>query len=102
MTPGFGFDMAYRVNFENATADYRLTRSANEVQLFEKGQPPQTLKFDGPDGYVGELQHLVDCIESGRPPTVVTAADGVSAVEICEAEERSIREGREVVLGDAR
>lgn len=101
MTPGFGFDMAYRVNFENATADYRLTRSASEVKLFEKGQPPRMLKFDGPDGYVGELQHLVDCIAANKPPTVVTAADGVSAVEICEAEEESIRTGWEVALAGA-
>jgi predicted dehydrogenase len=48
---------------------------------------------------VGELRHLLECIETGRPPSVVTAADGLSAVEICEAEERSVQSGQWVSLG---
>jgi hypothetical protein len=39
---------------------------------------------------VRELSHLLESIRSGHQPTVVTADDAVSAVEICEAEERSI------------
>jgi predicted dehydrogenase len=40
----------------------------------------------------------VECIREGRPPQVVTAADGASAVEICEAEEQSIRTRSVVAL----
>jgi len=94
MTPGFGFNMSYTVNFEKATADYDLARGADALKIFEQGQPPHVVKNDGPDGYAGEITHLIEAIETGKPPTVVTAQDGVSAVEICEAEERSIKTGQ--------
>jgi len=98
MTEGFGFNMSYTVILENATADYDLARGADALKLFEKGQEPRTLKLEGKDGYVGELKYLLECIRSGRPPSVVTARDGVSAVEICEAEERSVKAGRNIII----
>ncbi|MHB8520454.1 MAG: Gfo/Idh/MocA family protein [Limisphaerales bacterium] len=98
MASGFGFNMSYTVNFENATADYDLARGADALRLFEKGKPPRTVKCEGIDGYVGELTHLIDSIRSGRPPSLVTAQDGLSAVEICEAEEQSIKTGHAVSL----
>jgi predicted dehydrogenase len=98
MGPGHGFNMAYTVVFEKATVDYDLVRGPEALRVFEQGQPPRTVKPEGVDGYVGELKHMVDAIRSGRPPTVVTAADALSAVEICEAEERSVQTGREVKL----
>ncbi len=94
MARGFGFNMSYTVNFENATADYDLARGADALKLFEPGQPGRTLKIEGPTGFVGELRYLIDSIRSGEPPAVVTALDGVSSVEICEAEERSIQTGQ--------
>ena len=98
MTEGFGFNMSYTVIFENATADYDLARGADALKLFEKGNEPQTLRPGGKDGYVGELQYMLECIRSGRPPSIVTAQEGVSAVEICEAEERSVKTGQIVSL----
>ena len=92
MSPGFGFNMAYTVNFEHATADYDLVRAPdNLLRLFRPGQPAETVKCTGPDGYVGELQHIIRCIQSGQAPTVVTMEDGLAAIQICEAEERSIQ-----------
>ncbi len=98
MSEGFGFSMTYTVNFENATADFDIARGADALKLFEKGKEPRTIQCEGGDGYVGELKHLLESIHGGRPPTVVTARDGLSAVEICEAEERSIRTGQIVQL----
>jgi predicted dehydrogenase len=98
MGPGFGFKMVYLAVFENATADYDSSRGAEALRLFQKGQPARTLKCEGPDGYVGELAHMLAAIQTGQPPTVVTAQDGLSAVEICEAEERSVKTGRLVEL----
>jgi predicted dehydrogenase len=96
MADGFGFTMSYTIVFENATADYDLSRGAEAFKLFENGKDPQTLRPGGSDGYVGELEYLLDCIRTGRPPSVVTALDGVRAVEICEAEEHSVRTGKAV------
>jgi predicted dehydrogenase len=98
MTEGFGFNMSYTVIFENATADYDIARGTDALKLFEKGKEPRVLKLEGKDGYVGELQHMLDAVCSGRPPRVVTAQDGASAVEICEAEERSVKSGQIVSL----
>ncbi|HKS37322.1 MAG TPA: gfo/Idh/MocA family oxidoreductase, partial [Verrucomicrobiae bacterium] len=91
-------NMAYTAVFENATADYDLARGGDALKLFEKGKEPRILRPEGKDGYTGELQHLLDSIRSGRPPTVVTAQDAVSALEICEAEECSVKTGQLVSL----
>jgi predicted dehydrogenase len=101
MSSGHGFNMAYTVVFENATVDYDLARGVEALRLFEEGKPARILKCEGVDGYVGELQHMLESIQSARPPTVVTAADGLSAVEICEAEEKSVQTGQEVLLGES-
>ena len=98
MTPGFGFNMSYTVNFERATADYDSSRGQEALRLCEAGQPARVITCEGGDGYVGELRHFVECIRAGKPSTVVTAEDGLSSVEICEAEERSIRERQSVRL----
>jgi predicted dehydrogenase len=98
MTPGHGFNMAYTVVFEKATADYDIGRGAEALKVFEEGQPARVLQLNEPDGYVGELRHMVEAIQTQQPPTVVTAADGLSAIEICEAEEKSVQLRQAVAL----
>ncbi len=89
MAKGFGFNMGFTVNFENATADYDIARGADALKVSENGQT-QIIKPSGIDGYVSEFSHLVSSIRSGQPPSVVTPEDGWRAVHICEAEERSV------------
>ena len=98
MTRGFGFNMSYTVNFERATADYDVARGKEALKLSEEGQGSRVIAFEGPDGYVNELRHFAECIRTGKPPSVVTAQDGLSSIEICEAEERSIKERQIVSL----
>ena len=90
MTEGFGFNMAYTVNFERATVDYDLARGADALRICEAGKTAQFLKLEGPDGYVRELEHMVQAIKTRQHPSVVTAEDALAAVEICEAEEKSV------------
>lgn len=98
MATGHGFNMAYTVVFERATADYDLARGADALKVFEAGRGGRVVPPEPGDGYLGELDYMAECIERGRAPRRVTAEDGVSAVEICEAEEESIRTGRPVAL----
>jgi predicted dehydrogenase len=98
MAQGFGFNMSYTVNFERATVDYDLARGAEPLKIFENGQEPKATHCPGPDGYVKELTHIIEAIQTGRPPAVVTAEHALSAVEICEAEEESVRTGQTVRL----
>jgi predicted dehydrogenase len=91
-----GFNMGYALHCERATLDYELTRGADALQVTEQGQPTGSVKLEPGDGYNEEVRYVVDCARAGRRPSVVTALDGVSALEICEAEERSVREGNVV------
>lgn len=93
-----GFSMAFTVVFEGATIDFESARGADALQLMEAGQPARVIKPDGIDGYVEELRYFLAAIQSGQPPMVVTAADALSAVEICEAEEKSVQTGCVVEL----
>lgn len=96
MGEGFGFSMAYTVVFEKLTADFDSSRGPQAFKLIENGTsrcvPTES------DGYIGELTHIVDSIANNTPPTVVGIEDGMTAVEICEAEEKSIRTGQIITL----
>ena len=60
----------------------------------EQGKAPRVVKSAGGDGYSGEIRYMLEAIQSGKAPKVVTARDGLSAVQICEAEAKSVRTGR--------
>jgi predicted dehydrogenase len=98
MGEGFGFNMAFTVILEKAMVDYDLGRGPDALRLYEEGKEPATLSPSGIDGYVGELTHIVECVQTGRPPHRVTARDALSAVQLCEAEESSIRNGSIVTV----
>ena len=93
-----GFNMGYTVFCERATLDYDLARGADALRITEAGKAPRFVKSPGGDGYTGELGYLLAAIQTGKRPTVVTARDALSAVQICEAEARSVRTGRVVSL----
>ena len=97
MSPGWGFNMSFRVIFEQATADYDIAREDEPLRLFVEGQEKKVVECEGIDGYVGEMTHLIECILLNQEPSV-SADDGLSAVEICTAEEESARTGRIVTV----
>jgi predicted dehydrogenase len=93
-----GFDMAYSILCERATLDFDLARGAGALVVTEAGGLPQVVELSGPDGYGAELEYAVRCVATRQRPAVVTAQDGVIALEICEAEEKSLRSGLVVKL----
>ncbi len=93
-----GFQMAFTIHCERATLDFDLARGADALQLSEPGKAVQAIKLEGTDGYGEEIRYAVDCAAQRRRPAIVTACDGVTALEICEAEEKSIRTGEVVKL----
>ena len=88
-----GFSMAYTLHCERATLDYDSARGADALIVTEAGQSPRVVKTESTDGYTMEIDYIVNCVANHRPPHLITAADGVTALEICEAEEISIRTG---------
>ena len=68
MAKGFGFSMEYTVNFERATADFDNTRGDDCLKLYQEGKEPETLKLNGPDGYAGQIKHLVSVSSKASLP----------------------------------
>src|SRR5438309_10531731 len=77
-----GFNMAYTLHCEHATLNFDLSRGASAMQVTQTGKTPRVVKFAGPDGYGGEISYLLQSVQHGKSPTVVTARDGVRALEI--------------------
>lgn len=86
-----GFTMGYTLHCESATVDFDLARGAAALTVLERGQSPQTIPLEPADGYTEEIRYFVDCIARNSPPKTVTARDALAALEICEAEEKSVR-----------
>ena len=93
-----GFNMSYTLLCERATLDYDLARGADALMVSETGEAPRVVTCEAGDGYSMEINYIVDCVARREAPAVVTALDGVTALEICEAEEQSIRSGAPVKL----
>jgi predicted dehydrogenase len=93
-----GFHMSYTVHCERAMLDYDLARGAEALRISEPGQAERVLPLEPGDGYGAEIGYFVDCVAERRAPSVVIGRDGATALEICEAEERSLRSGAAVAL----
>jgi predicted dehydrogenase len=93
-----GFNMGYTIHCERATLDFDLARGAQAMQVIEEGKPVQSPPSDGPDGYSEEIRYVVECAQAGKRPQTVTVQDGVSALEVCEAEEKSFKTGEVVAV----
>ncbi len=91
---GFGFSMRYTVNFERATADFDLARTAAPLMVAADGKNQPVAPPTKGDGYVGEMTYFADCVRAKRQPRRVTADDAVVGLQIAEAERRSVFSGR--------
>jgi predicted dehydrogenase len=98
LAKGSGFNMAYTLHCDRATLDFDLARGAEALRVTEAGREPRTVRLEGPDGYSAEIEYVLNCVATGRAPQIVTARDGLTALEICEAEEESVRTGAAVNL----
>ncbi len=93
-----GFHMAYTLQCERATVDFDLARGPEALQVTETGQSTRVIKSEQGDGYSLEIDYMLECVLRGRPPKVVNARDAVTTLEICEAEEESVKSGKVVRL----
>lgn len=91
-----GFNMAFILHCERAMIDFDLSRGADALRVQENGKKSKIVKLKDSDGYQEEIAYFVDCVARGIPPSVVTVQDGLTALEICAAEEKSVRCGSPV------
>ena len=66
--------------------------------ISERGKKPKTVKLKATDGYAEEIRYFIDCVTHNRRPVTVSPEDCLTALEICLAEEKSVRTGRIVNL----
>lgn len=93
-----GFNMSYTLNCERATIDFDMSRGAKALRVHETGKKTRTIKLKNTDGYREEIIHFVSCVAKGVKPSIVTPQDGLVALEICAAEEKSVRTGAIIKL----
>jgi predicted dehydrogenase len=93
-----GFNMGFTIQCERATLDFDLARGHGALRVSESGKKSRTIKLERGDGYDAELRYFVDCVARGVRPEIVTTQDAVTALEICAAEEKSVRTGAVVKL----
>ena len=93
-----GFNMAFTIHCERATIDFDLARGTDALHIRCRGSARRLPKSADRDGYTAEIRYFVDCVARGRKPSAVTAQDGVTALEILRAEEKSIRTGKIVTV----
>ena len=91
LADGYPFSMQYTVNFENATADFDLSRE-QPLRVTQNGQTT-TIDCGQGYGYAAELRYFIDCVKKNERPSVVTADDAVRSIKIVEAEVKSARTG---------
>ena len=86
-----GFNMSFALHCERATLDFDFQRGAHVLHITLPGKEPRFAKLKGTDGYEAELRHFIDCVRRGEPSRIVSAQDAVTCLQICEAEEKSVR-----------
>jgi predicted dehydrogenase len=86
-----GFNMSFNLNCDRATIEFDLSRGDGALRVREAGKKARTLKLKKTDGYQEEIAYFVNCVARGIKPSFVTAKDGLTALEICAAEEKSVR-----------
>ena len=94
---GFGFEMQFTVNFEQATVVFDLAADP-VLKLIQNGKAQG---IDLPDGmgYEHEIAYLLDCIAHDRSPQRVTVREAAVSVAIAEAEKQSVLNNAPVLIG---
>ena len=87
-SPGTPFRMRYLVVFEQATADFDLTRDPK--LLLHQGGESETIELPDHAGYDGEVRHLLDAIARGSRDLAVTVDDALAVAKLLEAERASL------------
>lgn len=95
---GFGFNMGFTAIFEQAAIIWDLA-SGKPVTVFRPGCTPETPDIPaGGDGYFGEIDYFVGCVERGQNPKTSTPQESRDAVALALAERKSALTGERVAV----
>ena len=85
------FRMCYRVEFEQAVAEYDSRRDPPLV--LRRGAKQEAVPLGAGDGYDGEVRAMLDAIADPSLPLRATLEDALSVARLLEAELDSLRSG---------
>jgi predicted dehydrogenase len=97
MPSGYKFNMGFTAVFEKAALVFDMNPDV-PLTLLEARKEPQRPELPTKDGYFAEIEHLIECIEQGRNPTISTPQESRDAVAIALAEKQSILSGKPVEI----
>lgn len=95
-TPGFQFRMRYRVEFDDAVADFAHDRES--PLLLTRGGEARPVPLPSTTGYEAEVLHFLEAVRDGRRDLRVTMDDALAVAGLLDAEERSLASGEVVPL----
>lgn len=97
LTPSAGFRMRFVVSFEQATAEFDVSKSPT-LTVHTRDAGSMTPALPSYAGYDGEVRHLVTVLAEGRRDIGATLDEAVAVTEMLEAEVRSMESGEAVRL----
>jgi len=89
MQEGYGFNMSYTANFENATACYLLDQNET-LTVFRSGQEPQLIELNRGMGYEYEIKTFVNEIMNNKKTNMDLLNQAAESIAIIEAEKTSV------------
>lgn len=94
---GFTFNMGFTAVFEHASVVWD-SKSGSPLTVYSRDQEPRTPELPGQDGYYGEIEHFLTCVENDIDPSISTPQQSRTAVAIALAEKESAISGRSVPI----
>jgi predicted dehydrogenase len=88
MPPAFGFDCGFTAVFERGAVEWNLA-SGKPLAVFLPDGKSETPDVGEHDGYYGEIEYFLGCIERGEDPRTSTPQQSRTAVAIALAEKDS-------------
>lgn len=98
MHSGFGFNMGFTAVFEWASIVWDM-RTGVPLTIYRKDHEPETPELPPiGDGYFGEIDYFLRCIERNEKPTICTPKESRDAVAIALAEKKSVLTNQRVSI----
>lgn len=97
MTDTFGFQMCFDIILEKATICYDCTKTPTFKVYPDSGEPFNPEIQQG-DGYLLELIHFANAINSEKVPQIITPQQSLQSVVLIEAEKKSADSAKRINL----
>jgi predicted dehydrogenase len=97
VTAGHGFNMNFKVIFENATVVYDCSKTP-AMMVYPADGDGFAPQLEPGDGYSREVAHFFKCLKSGKCDPVLTPEQSRDTIKLVLAEKESARKGDKIVL----